>query len=598
MVDRKRGCRIAVFSLVATGVFVEFLALGGCSLDENGSVDLAGRECFPETLAECYHGPPGTKKVGVCLSGVAVCRIDGTYGDCVGEVLPTVEDCFTPADEDCDGLGRGDEECHCTPLETMACVTGGLGVCAKGVRTCALDGAAFDVCVADEDPSPENCARPEDENCDGQTPACTGDLSFARSSGGLLSDVAFAVATNGVAQAIAGVADGDVFFRTVNAGSAYVERRDGLLNLSWKRAFPSVGGRSVVRGVAVSPKGGIIGAGHFYGSMDVGGIPLVSNGEDAFVFTIDALGKVLWAKRFGDINPQVVNTLALGLGGVIAVGGEVFGTIDLGSGPKTANGNDAFVALLDSKGTQIWSRLFGDGASQRVYGVAFTPDEDLVVVGEFDGVMDLGSGPLTSASTDVFVACLAKNDGAPKWGIKLGDDGFAQHGYAVAVGPGGEIAVTGGFGGSMTIGQTNLASASADDVFVVVLEPGGALRWAKRYGDAAGAEQVGSGITFDEAGNVIVTGHFDGTIDFGTGPLMTQGQADVFVAKLGGDNGDLIWAKQAGDGQIQRGFGVAASAGARLFVGGGYQGTLDWGAPTMPLTSVGGADWFMVTIAP
>lgn len=60
--------------------------------------------CAPGVTKPCYSGPAGTEGVGVCKAGVQTCDATGSgFGPCVGEVLPGVEDCKTPADEDCDG---------------------------------------------------------------------------------------------------------------------------------------------------------------------------------------------------------------------------------------------------------------------------------------------------------------------------------------------------------------------------------------------------------------------------------------------------------------------------------------------------------------
>ena len=45
-------------------------------------------------------------------------------------------------------------------------------------------------------------------------------------------------------------------------------------------------------------------------------------------------------------------------------------------------------------------------------------------------------------------------------------------------------------------------------------------------------DQWGTGVASDAAGNVLVTGFFEGTVDFGGGPLMSAGSSDVFVVKL------------------------------------------------------------------
>jgi hypothetical protein len=40
-------------------------------------------------------------------------------------------------------------------------------------------------------------------------------------------------------------------------------------------------------------------------------------------------------------------------------------------------------------------------------------------------------------------------------------------------------------------------------------------------------------VAVDDAGNVLVTGSFQGKADFGTGPLVSEGFNDVFIAKYG-----------------------------------------------------------------
>ncbi|WP_437923737.1 SBBP repeat-containing protein [Sorangium sp. So ce291] len=63
--------------------------------------------CVPGSHMGCYSGLPGTQGVGLSTSGVQTCLPDGSgYGPCTGEVAPSVEDCATDADEDCDGVGQ------------------------------------------------------------------------------------------------------------------------------------------------------------------------------------------------------------------------------------------------------------------------------------------------------------------------------------------------------------------------------------------------------------------------------------------------------------------------------------------------------------
>jgi len=98
--------------------------------------------CTPGTAESCYDGPPGTENIGLCHSGTHECLKDGSgFSPCIGEVLPTKEDCSVPADEDCDGSA---------PFEGTICLTNeGLVVryvlneAASGqTPTMALDSAA------------------------------------------------------------------------------------------------------------------------------------------------------------------------------------------------------------------------------------------------------------------------------------------------------------------------------------------------------------------------------------------------------------------------------------------------------------------------
>jgi hypothetical protein len=58
----------------------------------------------------------------------------------------------------------------------------------------------------------------------------------------------------------------------------------------------------------------------------------------------------------------------------------------------------------------------------------------------------------------------------------------------------------------------------------------GDVAWNKSYGDSSIHLPMGVGVT--HAGEPILTGETQGTIDFGTGPLTSMGGWDGFVVKL------------------------------------------------------------------
>ena len=96
--------------------------------------------------------------------------------------------------------------------------------------------------------------------------------------------------------------------------------------------------------------------------------------------------------------------------------------------------------------------------------------------------------------------------------------------------------VTGSFSGSATFGkgesaETVLVSDGGDDIFVAKYNSDGTIAWAKHAGGTSGDAGLGIVTLSDES--IIVTGSFKGIADFGTYNLTSQGDSDMFVAKIG-----------------------------------------------------------------
>jgi hypothetical protein len=100
-------------------------AIEACNaLDDNcdGTIDN-----FAES---CYTGPAGTLNVGICKAGSRTCT-NGTWGSCVGEVLPKTEEC-NGLDDDCDGYV---DDGVCGTTTTTTSPGGGGGGGGGGVQT-------------------------------------------------------------------------------------------------------------------------------------------------------------------------------------------------------------------------------------------------------------------------------------------------------------------------------------------------------------------------------------------------------------------------------------------------------------------------------
>ena len=114
--------------------------------------------------------------------------------------------------------------------------------------------------------------------------------------------------------------------------------------------------------------------------------------------------------------------------------------------------------------------------------------------------------------------------------LHLRGDSDSQAPGAVAVDASGNVVLTGTFYGTVDFGGGALTSAGSGDIFVAKFGSGGAHLWSKRFGD--GDYQYGIAVAVDASENAIVTGYFFGTVDFGGGAFTSAGSQDIFVVKF------------------------------------------------------------------
>jgi hypothetical protein len=181
--------------------------------------------------------------------------------------------------------------------------------------------------------------------------------------------------------------------------------------------------------------------------------------------------------------------------------------------------------------------------------------------------------------------------GAPVWAKGYG----ALQGTAVngiALDGGGNVLITGIYDGTVQFdANPAITTKGYDDVFVAKLDPSGTALWSRGFGDAD--EQTGKGVVTDQAGDVFVTADFSGVLDFGKGSLIAQGNVDLAVAKLD-PSGNALWSKRFGTADVSS-EGVAVDAQGNVIVVGWFDGILDFGGATKPSTS-DGLDLFVVKL--
>ena len=500
----------------------------------DSTTDTTGAACNPGDTQPCYAGPPGTQDVGPCKAGEQTCD-GGSFGACVGEVLPVPDSCDTPGDDDCDGLdpcggtgefqwfkpfgGAGDE----LGVRLAFDGAGNLVLAARGTSSIDFGGGplqsagAYDLFLARFDPAGKHLWSRR-----------FGDGANQFDDGYALAvDPAGQIAVAGDFQGTIDLGGGPLIAK--NIGDPFLARFAPDGQHLWSRAFKT-GSYAYPQALAFDPDGNLLIAGYFFVSLDLGGGTMNSAGMvDAFAAKLDPDGNHLWSQRFGDPQGQYVLGLAVDPGGDLFLGGGFSGSIDLGKGPLLSAGdNDVFLARLDPAGNAVWSRRYGDAKSQVLRDLALDGKGRIILGGDLSGTIDLGGGPIGDASSHPFVAQL---DGAGKhlWSHLVSTGGGNLRGLAVD-GPG-AVLLTGDFSGAGDFGGGNLVSAGGTDIYVVKLGSDGKHVWSQRFGDFAG--QIGHDIDGSDAGFVAVTGSFSGGVNFGGGPVNSKGGNDGFLAVFG-----------------------------------------------------------------
>lgn len=297
--------------------------------------------------------------------------------------------------------------------------------------------------------------------------------------------------------------------------------------------------------LTTDPDGALIAAGGYSGRLDFGCGPFDSlDTLDIFISRWEG-ESCDWTQRLGDASWQTVESVGVDLGQNVIVAGEFAGNIDFGDTVLTSSGGiDIFVAKLSSDGTHQWSRRFGNNVGmQGAAAVAVHLLGNVAVAGLFEGTVDFGGGPLSSQSGhDIFVVKLDPS------GIHLWSKSFhvtrdrcdpldcQLSGIDLAVDGAGNLVLAGFFRDQVDFGGTVLQSAGAEDMFLAKLDVEGDLLWSGSFGDAAAQceiEDCTISVAADRGLNTLLSGYLLGTADFGNGPLVSEGDRDVFVAKFG-----------------------------------------------------------------
>ncbi|HLP12865.1 MAG TPA: gliding motility-associated C-terminal domain-containing protein [Flavobacteriales bacterium] len=226
----------------------------------------------------------------------------------------------------------------------------------------------------------------------------------------------------------------------------------------------------------------------------------------------------------------------------------------------------------------FWFDNTGSNGNDEALDVATDNSGNVIATGYFTQTVSFGAISLTTTSvSDVFIVKY-DNAGNVLWAKKAGGVG-ADRGLSIRTDNAGNIYVTGYYASTATFGSTTLTTSGTQDVFITKLDASGNFKWARSVG---GPDiDYGNGISVDLNGNVVVTGQYKATADFGSGFVFTSMNNtttglptyDIFVLKLD-STGNTLWAKPAYAPYNDKGMDVDCDAGGNIYVCGQFSDTI------------------------
>ena len=260
---------------------------------------------------------------------------------------------------------------------------------------------------------------------------------------------------------------------------------------------------------------------------------------------------------------------------------------------------NTYIDKRGPNGNLIWVRRIGGTLHlNRVKGIAITNGQELLITGNFEGVVDFdpNSGVVnrTSAGSIDFFLLKLNSSGNFVWVETFGGSG-TDYVKKIKIDDHDNFYLTGTFSNTVNFGVNSTVNLTANPVlgFIAKYNPFATLLWVKPINIAA------NDLTVDQQGNVFMTGGFSGIVDFdpglgvhnlnsGLGP--SGFYTDVFILKLD-SNGLYSWSTQKD--AARWGFGRSIKVGPTgiIYLFHSYNGLFGGGAQLVPISESTGIIW-------
>jgi hypothetical protein len=299
--------------------------------------------------------------------------------------------------------------------------------------------------------------------------------------------------------------------------------------------------------------------------------------------------KYEWAKNMGGSLNTIGNSIAVDNLGNIYTAGSFDGVADFDpSNLSTANltsagKEDIFITKFNNKGEFIWAKQIGSTGADLVHHLKLDGAGNPYITGSFEGTVDFDPNAAVNTisaigSADIFVAKLdingnfvwAKNFGGPQE-----DKGIALDIQGTSIVCTGYYRDTINFDNTLTTAKHS--SKGSADVYIAKFDLLGNYLWSKAIGGSS--DEEGKSVSIDKSGNVLVTGFFNGSVDFDPSSSdyyrAADAARDIYILKLD-KNGLFKYVKVVGGKGFDGGQTILTDAVNNIYTVGYFSNNVDF----------------------
>lgn len=203
----------------------------------------------------------------------------------------------------------------------------------------------------------------------------------------------------------------------------------------------------------------------------------------------------------------------------------------------------SFLSAQDLK----WVYKIGGPTAEYGTGVSINSNQNIYDITSFMGTVSVANNiGFTSRGAEDILIRKSSSLGILQWVKQIG--GIKQDvAYDVVASADDHVFVVGTFRDSLFLDTGLILEGSSDKTssFVLKLSGTGGVLWVRKF-DSDISVDIKS-ITTSGNGELVVSGNFEGTANFGTDfSIISKGATDIFVAKMNAETGETIFLRQIG----------------------------------------------------